>query len=68
MRLAKSGLTVLFFAFAVLCMGSANVQAQTFSLKVCDTSKVSASVAITQSRSRRRQTVRGPGLVTVTSG
>jgi uncharacterized membrane protein len=46
MGLVKSGLTVLFFAFVVLCIGSANVQAQTFSLKVCNTSKVSASVAI----------------------
>ena len=46
MRLVKSGLTVLFFAFVVLCIGSADGQAQTFSLKVCNTSKVSASVAI----------------------
>jgi uncharacterized membrane protein len=46
MGLVKSGLTVLFFAFVVLCIGSAEGQAQTFSLKVCNTSKVSASVAI----------------------
>ena len=46
MGLAKSGLIVLFFAFVVLCIGSADGQAQTFSLKVCNTSKVSASVAI----------------------
>ena len=46
MRLVKSGLTVLFFAFVALCIGSADGHAQTFSLKVCNTSKVSASVAI----------------------
>ena len=53
MRLAKSALTVLFFAFVVLCIGSANVQAQTFSLKVCNTSKVSASVAVSNVGSSR---------------
>jgi uncharacterized membrane protein len=46
MGLVKSGLTVLFFAVAVLCIGAAGAQAQTFNFEVCNKSNVSASVAV----------------------
>ena len=46
MGLVKSGLTVLFFAVAVLCTGAVGTQAQTFNFEVCNRSNVSASVAI----------------------
>jgi uncharacterized membrane protein len=46
MGLVKSGLTVLFFAVAMLCTGAAGAQAQTFNFEVCNKSNVSASVAV----------------------
>ena len=51
MRVARSGLVVFLFALAELWVCSANVQAQTsgqtFQFQVCNTSSISASVAIT---------------------
>jgi uncharacterized membrane protein len=46
MGVARSGLAVLFFAWALLLTGSADAQAQTFNFQVCNQSNVSASVAI----------------------
>jgi uncharacterized membrane protein len=46
MGVARSGLIVPFFAWSVLCAGSADAQAQTFSFQVCNQSNVSASVAV----------------------
>ena len=46
MKLARSGLTVLFFALAGLFTGSADAQAQTFNFQVCNRHNVPASVAI----------------------
>jgi uncharacterized membrane protein len=46
MRVARSGLTVLFAALAVLCTGLSDAQAQTFRFRVCNQSNVTASVAI----------------------
>lgn len=46
MRIARSGLTVLFFALAALFASSAGARAQTFTFEVCNQSSVSASVAI----------------------
>jgi uncharacterized membrane protein len=45
MRVARSVLTVLLFAVAVLCAGSGHSQAQTFRFQVCNRTNVSASVA-----------------------
>ena len=46
MRLARSGLTTLFFALAGLCAGAVSAQAQVFNLQVCNHTNVSASVAV----------------------
>ena len=46
MKVARSGLTVLFLALAALCSGSAVAQAQTFTFQVCNKSTLTAYVAV----------------------
>ena len=46
MRVASSGLIVVFVAAVLLCAGSVGAQAQTFTFEVCNKSNVSASVAV----------------------
>jgi uncharacterized membrane protein len=68
MVLVKSGLTVLFFAAAVLCTGAAGAQAQTFNFEVCNKSNVSASVAVSNLESVGSSRFEVQGWWTVTAG
>jgi uncharacterized membrane protein len=46
MRMARLGVSFLFFMLVGLCAGSVGAEAQTFNFQVCNQSGVSASVAV----------------------
>jgi uncharacterized membrane protein len=68
MRLVKSGLTILFFALGLCSIGVSGAQAQTFTFQVCNNSKVSASVAVSNLVSATDNRFEVQGWWTVTSG